>query len=203
MPTCATMMQQRPSTTLCPICTRLSSREPAPITVSPAEPRSTVLLAPISTSSCSSTRPSCGTVRNPRTGDRKAEAFLSDPRAGIDIDPVAENRMTDAGMRADPAVAAEHDAAADHRGRTDAAAGADFGTGLDDTKRTDIGRRIDHRSLVDDRRRMNAGRCHRRRVEQLRDPRPARIGLARHDRHRSCPARAIACPDARSRHPRG
>ncbi|MBN8899193.1 MAG: 3-hydroxyacyl-ACP dehydratase FabZ, partial [Rhodospirillales bacterium] len=34
MPACETMTQPRPRRTLCPICTRLSRREPAPITVS-------------------------------------------------------------------------------------------------------------------------------------------------------------------------
>src|SRR5207245_129981 len=55
-------MQHRPSTTLCPICTRLSIIEPAPITVSCPDPRSIVVLAPISTSSPITTRPSCGTL---------------------------------------------------------------------------------------------------------------------------------------------
>ena len=58
MPTCATMTQQRPTRTLCPIWTWLSSCEPAPITVSPVEPRSIAVLAPTSTSSSMITRPS-------------------------------------------------------------------------------------------------------------------------------------------------
>ena len=65
MPTCATMTQHRPRITLWPICTRLSRRQPAPITVSCDDPRSIVVLAPTSTSSSRITLPSWGTDRNP------------------------------------------------------------------------------------------------------------------------------------------
>ena len=82
IPTCATMTQHRPSTTLWPICTRLSRREPAPITVSCDDPRSIVVLAPTSTSSSRMTRPSWGTERNPswcrRTQTLPARSELQD-----------------------------------------------------------------------------------------------------------------------------
>jgi hypothetical protein len=55
------MTQHRPRITLWPIWTRLSRREPAPITVSRDDPRSIVLFAPTSTSSSRMTRPSWGT----------------------------------------------------------------------------------------------------------------------------------------------
>ena len=79
--------------TLCAICTRLSMRVPAPMTVSSSAPRSTVVLAPISTSSSITTRPSCGTVWKPSGGDGEAEAVLADADAGIDVDPVADQRV--------------------------------------------------------------------------------------------------------------
>src|SRR6266851_4957393 len=65
IPTCPARTQPRPRTTLCPICTRLSIIVPGPITVSCPEPRSIVVLAPISTSSPMITRPSCGTLTGP------------------------------------------------------------------------------------------------------------------------------------------
>ena len=65
IPTCATMTQHRPRITLWPIWTRLSRRQPAPITVSCDDHRSIVEFAPTSTSSSRMTRPSWGTVRNP------------------------------------------------------------------------------------------------------------------------------------------
>ena len=46
--------------TLCAICTRLSIFVPAPITVSSMLPRSIVVFAPISTSSSTMQRPTCG-----------------------------------------------------------------------------------------------------------------------------------------------
>ena len=57
MPTWATMIVFAPTTVLWPICTRLSIFVPRPITVSPKVARSTVTLAPISTSSSTTTRP--------------------------------------------------------------------------------------------------------------------------------------------------
>src|SRR6266446_2723576 len=71
MPTWETRMQPRPTTTLCPICTRLSIIVPKPITVSCPDPRSIVVLAPISTSSPITTRPSCGTLTGPPASGAK------------------------------------------------------------------------------------------------------------------------------------
>src|SRR6266576_2255998 len=71
-------MHPRPSTTLCPICTRLSIIVPGPITVSCPEPRSIVVLAPISTSSPITTRPSCGILIGPCASGAKPK-----PRAGL------------------------------------------------------------------------------------------------------------------------
>ena len=95
-PNLATRTQARPIWTLCPICTRLSIRVPAPMTVSSKVPRSIVVLAPTSTSLSITTRPSCGTVWNPSGRDSEAEPILSDPDARVDIDPVADQRMGDA-----------------------------------------------------------------------------------------------------------
>src|SRR5208282_1194574 len=51
MPVCEAIRQCRPIETLCAICTRLSILVPSPMMVSRVEPRSIVVLAPISTSS--------------------------------------------------------------------------------------------------------------------------------------------------------
>ena len=56
----AAMAVFSPICTLCPIWIRLSILTPSPITVSSTAPRSTVVLAPTSTSSPKRTRPSCG-----------------------------------------------------------------------------------------------------------------------------------------------
>src|SRR5438874_512238 len=64
-------MQPRPSSTLCPICTKLSIIVPGPITVSCPEPRSIVVLAPISTSSPMTTRPSWGILTGPSRSGAK------------------------------------------------------------------------------------------------------------------------------------
>ena len=63
MPTWATMMVFAPTTELWPICTRLSIFVPRPITVSPRVARSIAMLAPISTSSSTTTRPTWGIFR--------------------------------------------------------------------------------------------------------------------------------------------
>src|SRR5271166_6257761 len=67
----------------------------------------------------------------------EAEAFLADPRAGVNHYPRAEYRVADAGMRADAAVRTEDHAFVDHRAgpdpatRTDRRVGADEGVGAD------------------------------------------------------------------------
>src|SRR3984957_8729513 len=60
MPTCAATTELRPILTLCATCTKLSIFTPAPTTVASSDPRSTVELHPISTSSPISTVPTCG-----------------------------------------------------------------------------------------------------------------------------------------------
>ena len=182
MPTCATITQPRPRRTLCPICTRLSRREPAPITVSCNEPRSIVVLAPTSTSSSRITRPSCGTREEAVRRDGEAEALLADARAGIDIDPRAEQRVRQAGMRADAAVGAEHHPVADHRARADAAARPDLRAGADHRQRPDLGAGVDGRAGCDDRAGMDAGPERRQRMEQRGDPRPGDVRLVGDDR---------------------
>ena len=86
-------------------------------------PRSTVVLAPISTSSWMTTRPICGIALRPLGAGDKAEAVLADPGAAMDDDPIADQRVLDAGTRADIAVAADLAGLADDRvGRDDGAA---------------------------------------------------------------------------------
>jgi hypothetical protein len=62
IPTCATMMQWRPTITLCPICTRLSILLPSPMRVLSVVARSMVVFAPTSTSLPMITFPTCGTL---------------------------------------------------------------------------------------------------------------------------------------------
>ena len=61
MPTWAAKIDRGPIFTLWAMCTKLSSLDPAPITVRPIEPRSIVQLAPISTSSSTTHSPAWGT----------------------------------------------------------------------------------------------------------------------------------------------
>ena len=80
--------------------------------VSAPLPRSIVVLAPISTSSPMSTRPSCGTLSWPArraspVAEREAEAVLADPRAGVDHDPGADQAMAQGRAGPDHAVGAE------------------------------------------------------------------------------------------------
>ena len=146
IPTCATMTQHRPSKTLWPICTRLSRREPAPITVSRDDPRSIVVLAPTSTSSSRMTRPSWGTVRNPplteanpnpscpiRAPDRRKRVL---PKAHSSGSHVRQS-----------AVSADNHAASDNRAGSDPAAGSYLCPGLNHRQRPDLRRRIDARPL--------------------------------------------------------
>src|SRR5664279_2127164 len=66
-----------------------------------------------------------------------AEAILTDLAAGVDNDPVADQRVRDHRPAADGAIAPDPHLGTDHRGRPDDAAAADFGarsnhrTGLD------------------------------------------------------------------------
>ena len=148
IPTWATMTQHRPRITLWPICTRLSRREPAPITVSRDDPRSIVVLAPTSTSSSRMTRPSWGTDRNPSLVEANPKPFLSDPGAGIDVNACSQNRVAQARMCANPAVSADDHAASDNRARSDPTARSYLCSGLNHRQRSDLRRRIDERSLA-------------------------------------------------------
>ena len=117
--------------------------------VSLRAPRSTVELAPISTSSWMMTRPICGTLRCPRRAHGEAEAVLADAHARMDDHPVADEGVGDGRQRADVAVAADGDAIADDRAGGDARAaadaglGADDGAGLDDDALLQLGGRVD------------------------------------------------------------
>src|SRR3989304_2252342 len=73
MPTWARITQRVPMRTLWATCTRLSILVPGPTTVSPTLPRSIVVLAPTSTSSPSTQRPTWGSrsLPLPEGGDRK------------------------------------------------------------------------------------------------------------------------------------
>src|ERR1700722_18280885 len=63
IPVCAAIITFFPIKQLCPMCTRLSIFVPHPMRVSPCAPRSIVVLAPISTSSSTKSRPCCGNTR--------------------------------------------------------------------------------------------------------------------------------------------
>ena len=99
--------QWRPMLTLCAIWTRLSILVPSPMTVSRVEPRSIVVLAPISTSSWMMTRRDLRDLLMPARRRQIAEAVLADARAGMDDHAVADQRVNDRGAGADRAVAAD------------------------------------------------------------------------------------------------
>ena len=171
-------------------------RVPAPITVSSIAPRSTVVLAPISTSSSITTRPSCGTDMEAVRRDREPETLLADAGAGVDVDPIADQRMRQRSMRADPDIAADLNAVADHRhGTHRARAGRSIDAVPDDRQRPDFGGRVDPRRGGDDRGRMDPGGDRRRRMEQRRDPCPGDQRIGGDDRHGRFAAPCPACPD--------
>ena len=150
MPTPDTMTQWRPITTLWAICTRLSILVPSPITVSREAPRSIVVLAPISTSSWTITRPTCGTLRWLRAHG-EAEPVLAEPRPGCRITRLPSSAWLQGGPGADRAVAADAHARADHRVGADHRAGADLGAGADHRAG------IDRDPLLQPRLRMDVG----------------------------------------------
>ena len=96
MPQCPAITQPRPMRTLWAIWTRLSILVPSPMTVSAMAPRSTVVLAPISTLSWMMTRPICGIRSGPRRPADEAETVLPDPGAAVDDDAIADQRALDA-----------------------------------------------------------------------------------------------------------
>ena len=184
IPTCATTMQQRPRVTLWPICTRLSRREPAPITVSRDDPRSIVELAPTSTSSSRITRPSWGIERNP-PGGGKSEPFLPNPRTRMNVDARSQNRETKAHMCANPAVPTDGDAASDDCTRTDPTARSYLRSAFDNRQGPNFCRRINLSAIRYYCRRVNTRTRRWHRVEQGSNAGPSRIRFARLDRH-SC-----------------
>ena len=98
---------------------------------------------------------------------------MTDPGTRINIDPRAQYRITDAGMRADAAIRPQHDAIADHRARANAAARPDLGPRADNRLRADFSGRVDRRVLRNDRRGMDARLRALHRMEQRRHPCPA------------------------------
>ncbi len=181
MPACATTTQQRPRRTLCPICTRLSRREPAPITVSWVEPRSIVLLAPTSTSSSRITRPSCGTVRKPAASwrSRSLPARSARPDTRAPGRPARRASRWPARRSGSPRPITH--AVADHRAGADRGSARRRGARPDHRQRPDLGRWDRPRRRVDHGARMDARPDRRRRMEQRGDAGPGDIGLGRHD----------------------
>ena len=90
MPACPQRIECSPTVTLCPTWTRLSIFVPRPMTVSPSVARSTVALAPISTSSSSRAMPTCGTLRCPCAVPDVSEPVRPDDGAGLQDAPVAD-----------------------------------------------------------------------------------------------------------------
>src|SRR5437016_3614434 len=76
---------------LCPTCTMLSSFVPSPIDVTPSAARSTHELAPISTKSPISTRPTCGNLchRSCSITYPKPSAPITHPECRIDPRPIS------------------------------------------------------------------------------------------------------------------
>src|SRR6185312_14596859 len=112
MPTCPARIHPRPSTTLWPICTRLSIIVPGPITVSCPDPRSIVVLAPMSTSSPMITR-ELRDLDGALGVRRKAESRLADAHAGMEHDASADDAMTEGHVGADPAILSQLDPGGD------------------------------------------------------------------------------------------
>ena len=90
MPTWAHRMQCRPMTTLWPTCTRLSIFVPSPITVRPKRARSTVLPAPISTSSSMTDHPDLRHLLVAAVDELVAKAVGADDDVGVEAHAPAE-----------------------------------------------------------------------------------------------------------------
>ena len=177
-------MQQRPSTTLCPICTRLSIIEPEPITVSCPDPRSIVVLAPISTSSPIRTRPSCGTLIGAfGSGANPNPSWpIRTPGCSTTREPIRQ--WLSVTLARDPAIVADLDPGGDHRICADAAAPAEPHAALDDDIRADLAILGHDGRRIDDRRRRAAGDHIGRGIESLRGERIGLVGLlADEERH--------------------
>ncbi len=79
----------RPTTTLCPTCTRLSILVPAPIDVAPRSARSIAVRAPISTSGADLDPPHLRDLVVHAAHAGVAEAVASQHRPGMDFDAIA------------------------------------------------------------------------------------------------------------------
>src|SRR6478609_2013876 len=120
----------------------LSSFTPSARTVSSSAPRSTVVLAPISTSSPRDTPPNCGILPqaplpSEGSGAKPRSAMQNDPRADlhtfvqrdVGVQPAVR---TDGRTSADDATRTQHRAAPDAHASFDDAVGADAHTLFDD-----------------------------------------------------------------------
>ena len=184
MPTCATITQPRPRRTLCPICTRLSRREPAPIT---RVVQRAAVDRGVGADLHIVLEHDAAELRHAeeaaRRSMREAEAVLADAGAGIDDHPVAEQRVAERDMRADPAVRAQHDAVADRprggpmrqRGPISAPAPITASGPI-----SALGSIAASGATTADG--CTPGRAGGDRMEQRRDPRPGDVGLGGHDR---------------------
>ena len=115
-------------------------------------PRSTVELAPISTSSPMSTRPICGTLTWPLALMAKPNPSCPMRTPGWMMTPLPIDGVRQCRAGADVAVAADHDPEADHgtggnrRARADRGFAADDGAGLDNGALADPGGRMHQRT---------------------------------------------------------
>ena len=87
----------------------------------------------------------------------ESKSFLSDPRAGIDVDARSQQRMAQTDMCANPAIPADNHAASDNRTGSEPAAWTDRCAGFDNAQRSDFRGRIDERVLRDHCRGMDTG----------------------------------------------
>jgi hypothetical protein len=109
-------------------------------------------------------------------GGREAEPFLSNARPGIHINPGTQDGVGEAGVRANPAIGAEHDPRSDGGVWADLAASADLRPGFDKRKRSDLGGGINACTLSYESRWMSAGAGRGDWVEQPSNPGPSRVG---------------------------
>ena len=135
MPVCEAIRQCRPTMTLCAICTRLSILVPSPMMVSRVEPRSIVRICTdfdvVLDDDAARLRDFLMALR---TG-QIAKAVLTDARARIDDDAIANQGMQDCSAGANRTVAPDADIRPDHRACSNHSAGADLGVRPDDSER--------------------------------------------------------------------
>ena len=182
MPACATSTQHRPIRTPWAICTRLSMRRAGAdhrVGQSAAIDRAVGAdFHIVLDDHPAKLRDGQKALRR----DGEAETLLADPRARVNVDPVADQRVRDAGMAADPAIRADLDPVADHRQRRRSGSAADHRARADHGQRPDFGGGVDPRVGADHRGWDGRPARRRRRMEQRRDPRPGGSGLGGDDR---------------------